>query len=254
MKIKSFSLLVSALLFFVIGTKAQNNRRTVDNSIGWYALFINHKLDDRFSLHGEIQYRRTDYINDPMQNLYRVGVNYLIHPQVTFRVGYAFADTYPYGEIPIQSSGRRFPEHRTYQMLTINNPIGALQLSHRFMLEQRFIGRFLDPKANRADDYLYMNRIRYMLRMQLPLKGKTLDNKEPYVAAYDELLIGFGRNVNQNVFDQNRLGALFGYRFTEKIRIEGGYLNQNLQLGRFVDGNNLFQNNTGVVINTYLNF
>jgi hypothetical protein len=231
---------------------AQNNRRTLDDQIGWYALFLNYRLDDKFSLHGEYQYRRTNFIQEPMQNLYRVGLNYQVHPQVTLRVGYAFADTYPYGEVPIQSTGRRFPEHRAYQMITVNNPIGAVFLSHRFMLEQRFIGRFLDPLADRADDYVYLNRVRYMLRLQVPLKGSSLEDKEPYLATYDEMFIGFGKNVNQNVYDQNRFGALLGYRFTGKLRIEGGYLNQNLQLGRFVDGNNLFQNNSGIIFNTYI--
>ena len=87
-----------------------------------------------------------------------------------------------------------------------------------------------------------------MLRLQHSLKGKTLEDKEPYIAAYNELLIGFGKNVNENVFDQNRLGLLLGYRFTSSFRIEGGYLSQPLQLGREVTGRNVFQHNNGFII------
>jgi hypothetical protein len=233
---------------------AQNNRVHDTNNIGWFAFFMNYKLEEKWSLHGEFQWRRVGWITEPQQNLYRLGVNYQIHPQVTLRAGYAFADTYNYGEIPISSSEMRFPEHRTYLMALIANPIGKVSLTHRFMLEQRWIGRSSDPKVKEIDEFVYLNRIRYMFRMDLPLKGNTLDNKEPYLAAYDELMIGFGKNVNQNIFDQNRIGILAGYKFSAGKRVEAGYLNQTGQLGRLVDEKNVIQANNGFIINTYFNF
>lgn len=247
---------LSLLFFFLIMGNgfAQNNRETENNSIGWYAFFANYKLDDKWSLHGEFQWRRTDWISNPQQNLYRVGVNYKIHPQVTFRFGYAFADTFNYGEQPIAGNGIRFPEHRAYQMALINNPVGKFNLSHRFMIEQRWVGRSLDPNATEADEFVYLNRFRYMFRADIPLVGSSLEDKEPYLAIYDEILIGFGKNVNQNIFDQNRLGILIGYRFSGAVRIEGGYFNQILQFGRLVNGKNYFQNNQGLIINSFFNF
>ncbi|MFD2201355.1 DUF2490 domain-containing protein [Shivajiella indica] len=233
---------------------AQNNRVEDNNNIGWYAFFMNYKLADKWSLHGEFQWRRINWISDPQQNLYRTGLNYQLHPQVTLRVGYAYADTYNYGEIPINGSGMRFPEHRTYLMALVSNPIGKVSLSHRFMLEQRWVGRNSNPNEKVIDDYVYVNRARYMFRMDLPLKGNTLDDKEPYLAAYDELLIGFGKNVNQNIFDQNRIGILVGFKFSRTTRIEAGYFNQTLQLGRLVEGKNVFQHNNGFIINTFINF
>lgn len=233
---------------------AQNNRSYDNNQIGWYAFFLNHQLDEKWSIHGEFQWRRTAFITNGQQNLYRTGVNYKIHPQVTLRAGYAFADTYNYGQVPISSNGIRFPEHRTYQMILLATPIEKFGLSHRFMLEQRWIGRSLDPKATQANEYVYLNRLRYMFRAEVPLKGKAISENIPYLSFYDEIMVGFGENVNQNVFDQNRLGILAGIKLSPKIRTEGGYFNQILQLGRMVDGKNQFQNNKGFIINTYLNF
>lgn len=255
----SKSIVFHALLFLLIisGSNtlmAQNNRVRDDNQIGWYAFFLNYKIDEKWSVHGEFQLRRTDWIAGPQQNLYRTGINYRIHPQVLLRSGYAFADTFNYGDVPIAGNGIRFPEHRIFQMATISNPIGALALSHRFMLEQRWVGRSLDPKATISDEYVYMNRIRYMFRVDIPLMGNAIDNKEPYFAAYDEIFIGFGKNVNQNVFEQNRLGLLAGYRFSDSARVEGGYLNQIVQFGRLVNGKNFFQYNQGLIVMTYINF
>lgn len=252
----AFTLFLAASLFlFSAGQlQAQNNRASESNSIGWYGLFMNYKLDDKWSIHGEVQIRRTEWITSPQQNLYRTGVNFKFHPQVTFRTGYAFADTFNYGTEPIQGNGIRFPEHRLFQMLLINNPLGRVALSHRLMLEQRWVGRSLDPKATKFDEWVYTNRMRYMLRADFPLQGPTLDNGEPYIAVYDEILIGFGKNVNQNVFDQNRFAVVGGYRFSGKYRIEGGYFNQTLQFGRLVGGQNYFQHNTGLVLSNFVNF
>ncbi|ERM81807.1 hypothetical protein P872_07755 [Rhodonellum psychrophilum GCM71 = DSM 17998] len=252
-KINSFIILL-ALFFMGLSVQAQNNRLHDYNPVGWYAFFANYKLDDKWSLHGEFQWRREGFFPDPQQNLYRVGVNYAIHKQVVFRLGYAFADTYFYGNIPIQASAKIFPEHRTYQMVTISNPIGRVALSHRFMLEQRWVGRYVNPNLSKVDDYNFVNRIRYMARIQIPLVGPTLEDKEPYLAAYDEVMIGFGKYVNQNIFDQNRIGLLAGYQFSKSLRIEGGYLNQTAQFGRLIDGKSVFQHNTGFIVNTYFSF
>lgn len=250
-------MLVFGLLVFVIQCQAavaQNNRASESNQIGWHAFFLNYAIAKKWSFHGEVQLRRVSFIDDAQQNLYRMGINYSLHPQVTFRTGYAFADTYNYGVVPIQANGIRFPEHRTYQMVLLKNPIEKVDISHRLMLEQRWVGRSLDPKAIKADELVYFNRIRYMFRMDIPFQALTRVKKTPYLSFYDEIMIGFGRNVNQNIFDQNRIGALAGMKFNQKMKIEAGYLNQLLQLGRFVDGKNHFQHNSGYVINSYFNF
>jgi hypothetical protein len=86
------------------------------------------------------------------------------------------------------------------------------------------------------------------------LRGKEIKDKTPYFAIYDEIFIGFGRNVNENIFDQNRVGIVLGYRFSPTIRIETGYLNQTLQLGREVNNRNVFQYNNGIILNANFNF
>ena len=93
-----------------------------------------------------------------------------------------------------------------------------------------------------------------MFRLQVPLKGKEIKDKTAYIALYDEIFVGFGENVNANVFDQNRLGALLGYRFNKNVRIEAGYISQILQFGRQINGQNVFQNNSGLIVNANFNF
>lgn len=66
----------------------------------------------------------------------------------------------------------------------------------------------------------YQNRIRYQLEAELPLQGASLDDKELYLTAFDELFIGFGQNVGHNVFNQNRLSGGLGYQCTDNAKLE----------------------------------
>lgn len=242
--------------FFFIGihtTNAQNYRLNTNNNIGWYNYFGTFKVSEKFSIHNEYQWRRDNFITDWQQSLLRVGVNYNLNPRVLFRVGYAWIETFPYGEYPINGLGRDFTEHRIFEMVQLSHKEGIVDFSHRFMLEQRFVGRYSSANQTSEDEFPLLHRARYMIRLQAPLKGKEIKDKTPYVAVYDEIFVGFGENVNTNVFDQNRIGVLLGYRFNKNVRIEGGYLNQTLQFGRQINGQNVFQNNNGFILNANFN-
>jgi hypothetical protein len=79
---------------------AQNNRLTTSNTIGWYNYFGTFKLSEKTGIHTEYQWRRNDLISSWQQGLLRVGLNYNVTPRALFRVGYAWAETFPYGNMP----------------------------------------------------------------------------------------------------------------------------------------------------------
>ena len=248
-------LLFSTLfLVFISQSVSGQNRISNHNNIGWYAYNGTFKLDSKFSIHTEYQWRRNDYIQTWQQSLLRLGINYQANSNLQLRLGYAWAETFPYGEIPINGMGKDFTEHRIYEMATVSDKIGKIDLSHRFMLEQRWVGRYSNASLMSEDQYPFLNRARYMIRLQMPLKGTSITDKTPYAAVYDEVMIGFGKNVGENIFDQNRIGILLGYKFNNMIRLEGGYLNQIVQLGREVEGKNVFQYNNGFIISANFNF
>lgn len=232
----------------------QNTRLNTNNNIGWYNYFGTFKVSQKFGIHSEYQFRRNETITEWQQSLLRLGVNYQLNPKIQLRLGYAWIETFPYGEIPINGMGKDFTEHRLFQMATITDKVSIVDLSHRLMLEQRWVGRYSNANLKNEDEFPLLHRFRYMFRLQVPLKGKEIKDKTPYLATYDEIFIGFGKNVNENIFDQNRFGILLGYRFNPSIRIEAGYLNQILQLGREVNNRNVFQQNNGIIVNANFNF
>lgn len=253
MKLKFILLFTAFLLTSTSTTFGQNNRLNTNNNIGWYSYVGTFKVAEKFGIHAEYVWRRDKIITDWQQSLLRVGVNYNLNPRVLFRLGYAWVETYPYGEYPINGLGRDFNEHRIFEMVQLSHKEGVIDFSHRLMMEQRFVGRYSSANQTTEDEFPFLNRLRYMVRLQIPLNAKEMKDKTAYIALYDEIFVGFGKNVNANIFDQNRTGILLGYRFNKNVRIEGGYLNQTLQFGRQINGQNVFQNNNGLIINTNFN-
>ena len=241
------------MLFRIQYSFGQNNRLNTSETIGWYNYFGAFKITNKLGVHTEYQWRREKVITNWQQSLLRVGLSYQLNARVLFRAGYAWIETFSYGEIPINALGRDFTEHRIFEMAQLSHKEGILDFSHRFILEQRFVGRYSSANITKEDEFSFTNRMRYMMRLQAPLKGKEIIDKTPYVALYDEIFIGFGKNVNANIFDQNRIGLLLGYRFNKIIRMEAGYLNQTIQFGRQIKGQNVFQSNSGLIININFN-
>jgi hypothetical protein len=243
-----------ALLFIITFTaQAQNNRNSNFNQIGWYTNTFNVKLSNKFSIFNEFHWRRDNWIQNWQQSNLKLGLNYQLTEKVQARIGYAWVETFPYGAININSFGKEFTEHRIYETIILSQQEGFADITHRFMLEQRFIGKYASATDTKESTFPITNRFRYQFKMNLPLKGKTIAAKIPYAVFYDEIFIGFGKNVNANVFDQNRIGAMLGYKFNSTIKLEAGYISQIQQLGRLVNSKNVFQYNSGFQINATVN-
>ena len=165
-------------------------------------------------------------------------------------VGYGYIITFPYGDFP--AGPHRVPEHRIFEQILWTESIGRVSINHRLRLEQRMLAK-VDQKIDdyAVKDWTYLNRVRYQLRATVPLNHAKMQDKTWYITAFDELFIGFGSNVNQNIFDQNRIGLLGGYQFSKTFRIEGGIFNQTVQQAALVTGKEVIQYNIGPMLNFY---
>lgn len=207
------------------------SRESVYNQIGWFTYVGDHKLCKNWSLHTEYQFRRINYITNWQQSLARFGINYAIHPQIIFTFGYGQIETFSYGAQPIavteKNGSSQFPEHRLYQDILLKNPIDFLDISHRIRIEERWLGNYYNADNERiVDKWKFVGRLRYRIRIAMPLSGKTIDEKEFYLHCYDEIFIGVGSNVGANVFDQNRINFGMGYKINKNLLVEIGYINQ----------------------------
>ncbi|MEJ7610921.1 MAG: DUF2490 domain-containing protein [Ferruginibacter sp.] len=240
-----------ALIFmtFAAPSFSQEQRLTDNNAIGWFVYTGTFRIKPKVATHTEYQWRRVYGIKKPQQGLFRTGINYALRKDISLNAGYAFAETFPYGDYPVATA---FPEHRIYEQLALNNQADIVALSHRFTIEQRFVGKILNQNNNKTIHWVYMNRMRYRVRAEMPITKKK-DGKNIWgVALMDEVFIGWGKNIGANVFDQNRLSILLNYKVNQNIKIEAGYLNQILQQGKRVNDKSVFQYNNGFLLATHL--
>lgn len=233
---------------------AQNRLKT-NNTIVWLNQFHTININKHWAVQAEYQWRRTNGLKDWQQSLLRGGIQYKFNNGVSVLAGYGWIETFPYGDYP-PTAPQPFPEHRIYQQIVWNDNIGRLMLNHRGRLEQRFLG-VLDPTAKEDRSitrWNYQNRIRYQIKATLPLNNATLIDKTLYAAAFDEILIGFGKNVNANIFDQNRIALMIGYKLNKVLTFELAAFNQTVQQPTPINGKPVYQYNSGAMFNAYFNW
>ena len=236
-----------------LNSYGQRTRLSDYNAIGWYTYNGDHKLGKKWALHTEYQWRRVDYIRSWMQSLIRVGVAHEMSNKLKLAGGYTSLTTYPFGEHPRANLGQPTPEHRIYQDVELSQQSGRVSLSHRFRLEQRFQGQLNENNPNQVDNWQYANRARYQISGQIALKGRQVSDGQFNLNFFDELFIGFGPNVVENVFDQNRISGGIGYQVTDNFQIELNYLNQIFQQSDTVNGQSVFEYNNGFRLNVNYN-
>ncbi len=199
------SLKIAALIF---GLMLPSLVQSQDSNLGNWLIYIgNKKLDKKWNLHHEVQYRNYNAIGDLEQLLLRTGLGYTFNEgknNVLFGYGYILSENY------VGSTDEKIAvnEHRIFQQFTSKQKIGSVKLNHRYRFEQRFV---------ESD---FKMRFRYFLGLNIPLTKKEKNNY--YVSAYNEIFL----NTKSSVFDRNRLYGGIGYHLNKNIRLEAGYMNQ----------------------------
>ncbi len=204
-------------------------RDSVSQFNSWYTIQGNTKIAKDYSLFHDLQIRRNGFLEDEQQNMFRFGLQRALSKKHSIMIGYAYVDSVPYGKQPIVHA---FNEHRSFLQFLTKQKIGNTQtLFHRYRVEQRS----LQDQKDLNGDRIYQNRIRYMLRFNLPL---ITDGPLPIsLNLYDEVFINVGEEVKFNLLDQNRLGLNFNFKVSKHLSLEFGYMLQTLIKGKLNDQN-----------------
>ncbi|MDO5979158.1 DUF2490 domain-containing protein [Flavivirga spongiicola] len=181
-----------------------------DSNFGNWLIYIgNKKLDQKWNIHNEVQYRNYNAIGDLEQLLLRTGLGYTFNEgknNVLLGYGYILSENY----IGNTDDKVSINEHRIFQQFTSKQNIGSVKLNHRYRFEQRFV----------EDDFKL--RFRYFLGLNIPLCNKENQSSKYYFSAYNEIFL----NTKTSIFDRNRVYGGIGYNINKNIRLEAGYMNQ----------------------------
>ena len=239
------------VLAYALNALAQNDRLNDFNYVNWVQSNNTISVGKKWSVHLEYQWRRTEGLKYWQQSLLRIGANFKLDENIVLHGGYAWIETFVYGDYPIASAGT-FPEHRLYEQISFRQPVKKWLFTHRFRVEQRWLGK-IKPGTNREiEDWTFLHRFRYQFRAQYPIWSK--EDKQLYAAGVDEIFIGAGKELGVNIFDQNRIFLLAGIKLSKNFSLEAGYFNQTLQQGRKINERTIVQRNNGWVVSSILNF
>lgn len=203
---------------------------TDHNLNGWLMYFGDHPVGKtRWGVHLEGQWRRYQVFNRWQQLLLRPGVNFEVNQRLMISGGYAYINTYRYGDFP--AVGKATPEHRLWEQATLRYRTGEVAWSTRLRFENRFLGR--RNGAGALTGYRYENRFRALQRATIALRPRW------YVTAYDELFVYVKPYMSSSALDQNRAYVAVGRKFGPHWDVEAGYLLQNIwqRNGRILEAN-----------------
>lgn len=133
----------------------------------------------------------------------RTGINYHASQKVQLGLGGAFLDSKHYLPGEDIEIGRQF---WFYQQLRMKSKWYRYSLDHRLRLENRWI--------HREQDVYFNARVRYRIQFIKPLVQRI------YVRSFNELFV----NLNENLFNQNRLYIGIGFKASKNLNIDFGYL------------------------------
>jgi hypothetical protein len=220
-------LLVIACSF---GAKAQTDQQNT----GWFMFVNSTKLNNKWALHFDLQLRSSDNWTHKRNLLLRPGLTYLISKKQEATLGYLWNQSYTY---PEAAPDYQLTEHRIWEQYVYKHKIKTINVSHRFRVEQRFIGR------HQAEE-LFAQRFRYFARFLIPLQKEVKDfEKGVFVALQNEVFLNLQnkKDLNDSFFDQNRAYAAVGYRLSKKFDVETGYMNQSVKGLTRNTSNNIIQ-------------
>ena len=207
--------------------------QTQHQNSGWFMFVNNTKFNQKWGLQFDLQVRSADEFGHVRNTLVRPALQYFINDKTNVALGYLWQTT----QNRVEDAPDMFlHEHRIFEQFIYNHKLKSVFASHRVRVEQRFIGR--------ANQDVFAQRFRYFFRLIQPLKkAEPAFTKGAFVALQNEVFLNFQNKdkVNNSIFDQNRLYIAGGYRFSKKVDLEIGYMNQAVKNLTNHTNNNIVQ-------------
>jgi hypothetical protein len=207
---------------FLIGYVQTAGAQTNELS-GWASWFHTQRFSKHWGASFDAQFRSAHHADYLKNVLLRPNINYYFDGNKSATLGYAYVSAN--GRTAAGNKTLRH-ENRFFEQFIITQKVGInTAISHRFRLEQRFLG------ATATQQDVFSQRVRYFVRGIVPFNKETTFTNGTFLALQNEVFANVQNKakVNNHVFDQNRAYLALGYRINKRVDIEAGYLNQYIQ-------------------------
>lgn len=203
-----------------LSVKGQINKRQVtQQKLIWQTWNQSIEFNSKWSARFEFTARE---FYDPYklhQVAARMRISYALSKQ--WVTGGGFAVFFHHPNDPVSTSKLVVPEWRPHVEASYEHTTGRCSITHRYRIENRFMHNNLNEAL--VDGYSSTWRFRYRIGFDYLIINDTA--KRPLkLRLTNELLINAGKNVQNNVFDNNRVTLSIHYSLPANFAIEVGYL------------------------------
>lgn len=206
--------------------QAQGSPRHTDHQFNnWFNPSLNLKVHKYvgFYVEGQLRFNEFKY---SQQHQIRGAMDIFLTNKITLSpLGYVYTFNYKYGKQPVSITEN---EHRIFEQINIKHNVKRVQFEQRVRLEQRWQEKKVlqTDGTYHVENYTYKNRFRYRFMINVPINKKTMSAGAVFLSTWDEVFVSFGKNVQYNLPDQNRVYGGLGYKFNKNGTVQIGYLNQ----------------------------
>ena len=186
------------LLFYLLFSSILSSQ-SKDEWGSWIMLYGDNEISKNLDIVTEFRLHHYEIFDVLDNQFYKIGLGYRITPEVSVGAGYV----HHYSETRTSISTS---ENRPYEEIGLKRKIKKLSISNRYRLEHRWINN------DGVTDFI--NRMRYRLQVTHPLGANF------YIKVFDEVFL----NLEQTIFNQNRLHGGIGYTFSPDFKVELGYV------------------------------
>ncbi|UQD55957.1 DUF2490 domain-containing protein [Flavobacterium sp. K5-23] len=218
-----------SIFLLSVGVKAQTEKNIKNQSLLWTRYYNQLDLNNKWSVHTEIDNRV--FINSVTQNTLvgRIQLRDKVTDKIELGVGFDYFSVAT--QDPEIINGFHIPEYRAQQDVTVKQSLGKINLSHRYMIEERFV--------HNSSKLMLEEGTTFYLRFRYRIQGDYTfwKNEKQYLKGivHDELMINGGNKIIKNTFDQNRIYGALQFGVNKSIAMEFGYLNSFQQRASGVD-------------------
>ena len=205
---------LSSILLILLVCQVGLSQNGVSETGLWSQYFYSLPIGNKWKVAGDFQYRTYELSSDFQQFIARAAVAYTpAIGTVELHAGYG----YFYGE-PFGDSNRSTSEHRLHQDVWLDTNVGkTVSIRHRFRFEERFI-----------EDQDFRSRARYTIFVNIHFYKDEQQSKF-YLPFWNEVFINGEtqlRNTTVNRFDRNWSFGGVGYRISQDLRAQAGYMRE----------------------------
>ncbi len=221
--------IIATLLLILLTDKAIEAQTIYSHGVFWGRLVLADKITDKLKWELLLQKRTQNKLpgeGNIFESIHFTSVwfwlNYNLNKNYKLSVSpFGYFDSHLLNIKPGDDTNPGIKEYRWVVRLENEQRYSFLNYYNRYSVEYR--------RRDLLNDGVYRPnfRIRYMARLEKPVKGILSKEKPLTFILYDEVFLQFGPAVanNPNIFDQNRINIGVNYEVFKNVKVTMSYLN-----------------------------